>query len=475
MRLFRLFALLLPTLAGAADAAPAAAPGWTWTVKPSADYARLDVSLCFESFRPKKLTFRVPVGAAVSFAPAAQGRFSVAADGDGYVPAQTGGSDSAAACVDYAVDVRALRAAEDAQSAGPAQAFLSDPRTWLLAPAVWPPEVDARVRLVLPEGHGVSAPWEPLEAGTWRLPPTSLLGKSVVAMGAFPTRTLNAGGTRLDVSVLAGTLRATPAGIDRWLTAAVEANAALHGGRFPVPRVQVLVEPSRPGGEPVRFGQAHQAGGAAVHLFVSASAEDAALPGEWVTVHELTHLTLPWIDDVDVWFSEGFVTYYQEVLRARAGFLEPEAFWRALEEGFQRGRRAGGGRPLLEESRSMRASHAYHRVYWAGAALAFRADLALRAATGGKRSLDDVMRLIAQPQFTSRLGWRGTDLLAAADEALGTRVLAPTVAPALAASAFPAVDDLYAQVGVRFEGGKVSLSSDPAQQALRASIHGAAR
>jgi hypothetical protein len=470
MRPLRSLAVVLLLVAGSVEGAPTATPRWVWTVRPAADFSRLDVSLCFESFRPKRLTLRVPVPAALSAAPATSGRYGLEADGDGYLPLEAGGADPAAACLEYAVDVKALEGVRGARTERSSGALVTDPRAWLLAPALWPPDVDARVRVVLPEGARVSVPWEPVEPGTWRLPATALLGPSTVALGTFQARVLDVAGTRLDVAVLDGGMRASPAGIDRWLGAAVGANAALHGGRFPVPRIQVLVEPVRPGGEPVRFGQAHQAGGAAVHLLLSASAKDEDLPGEWVTVHELTHLTMPWIDDADAWFSEGFVTYYQEVLRARARFLTPEAFWQALEEGFGRGRRSGTGRTLAEESRLMRAHHAYHRVYWAGAALALRLDLALRRTTGGARSLDDLMRLIAEPAYTQRRGWRGTDLLAAADGAFGTRVLAVGATPALAETGFPAVDDLYGALGIRVEGGKVRLSADPAEQALRATI-----
>jgi hypothetical protein len=466
------FVLALAAVSRSAPGAPSAPVRWEWTVRPAADFSRLDVRLCFESFRPKRLTLRVPSGAALTPAPAAAGRYGLTADAEGYVPVEAGGSDPGAACLEYALDVTALAKVREAHTERSGARLLGDPRAWLLAPALWPPEVEARVRIVLPEGQQASVPWEPLETGLWRLPATALIGQSVVVLGAFTTRSLDVGGTRLHVSVLDGAVRATAAGIDRWLGAAVNANAALYGGRFPMPRIQVVVEPARSGGEPVNFGQAHLSGGAAVHLLLGDGARDEDLPGEWVTFHEFTHLAMPWIDPADAWFSEGFVTYYQEVLRARAGFLTPEAFWQSVEEGFGRGRKSGGGLALGEESRQMGQHRTYHRVYWAGAALALRLDLALRAATAGKRSLDDLMRLISEPTYTQRLGWRATELLAAGDQAFGTRVLAPGVAAALAASDFPAVDDLYAALGVRVEGGKVRLSDDPAQRTLREGIHG---
>lgn len=490
LRWRRLAALLLlgGALAGGAERRPAAcaepapaAVGFTWTVRLAADLRSAQVDLCFTGMRPLRLRLPRSDGApALVPEPAAPGRFGLAPAEDGWTLTLAGGRDPSASCVAYRVDLEALEPVRAAQCECVGRDRLVAPGALLLAPAVWPPQAQAQVRWVLPPGVQVSTPWEPLgaeEAGAagaappgpaFRLDPHSLLGNALLALGRFEPFTVPAGGVPLHVALLDGSVRATRAGIERWLRTAAETVATLYGGRLPVPRVQVLVEPVRPGGDPVPFGQARQAGGASLHLLLSAGARDDDLPGEWVGVHEMLHLGLPWIDSADAWFTEGFVTYYQEVLRGRAGLLGPAGAWVALDEGFQRGRRRASPRTLADDSRDMLASHAFHRVYWGGAAIALQVDLALRQRTQGRRSLDDLMRLLASREFTARLGWRGLDLLRGAEERLGVRGLADLAAGLLASEAFPDLAPAYAALGLG--PGGVPVSEAPAVRALRDAI-----
>ena len=200
------------------------------------------------------------------------------------------------------------------------------------------------------------------------------------------------GGARFDVTVERGPRRATRAGIERWLRAAARTVSGLHG-RFPVPQVRVTVKPGGRSGDPVIFGQAVRREEERLDLFLCRTATDDELPGEWVAIHEMIHLAFPRIDRTDAWINEGFVTYYQEVLRTRGGFQSEPEGWGKLADGFYRGASRGSGLPLVEESRLMQRTHGYWRVYWGGAAMALDMDLELRRRTGGKRSLDDVYLL----------------------------------------------------------------------------------
>lgn len=469
-RLLVLAALLGGGL-GVARAAPEAPPGrgWTWVVKPTPDLARLEVRVCFRAFRPRLLELPLAAGrAALRPRPAVEGTAALVATPEGWSLAD--GPDQGAPCVEYDVEVAALVAAGLAERIG--GDLLTQPGAWLLVPAHFTAAEDARVALALPPGLSASVPWPAFASGEHAVGPGAFAFESHVAFGRFTTRRLEVAGAGFEVAVLDAPHQATPSGIDRWIGAAGEAVAELYGGRFPAPRVQVLVEPVRPSSEPVVFGRALLAGGAAVLLYLSASARDADLPLEWVAVHELIHLGLPAIHGEDAWLNEGFVTYYQEVLRGRADHFGEAGPWRALDEGFARGRRKASDRSVAEDSRTMHAQHAYHRVYWAGAALALRVDLALRAETRGRRSLDDVLRLWATPAFTSKGGWRGLDLLAEADRALGTRSCLASVRGPLASSDFPATEDLYSALGLSRDGERLVLSSMPEQVALRAAVGG---
>jgi hypothetical protein len=141
--------------------------------------------------------------------------------------------------------------------------------------------------------------------------------------------------------------------------------------------LQVLLVPTR-SGDDVGFGMAMRGGGPTVVLLVGSDATDEHLLGEWVLTHELSHLLLPQVRREDAWLSEGMASYYQNVLRARAGTLTDEEAWGSLVDGFDRGRAAASSLPLGEASARMGRDFAFLHVYWGGAAVLLQLDVALR-------------------------------------------------------------------------------------------------
>ena len=103
----------------------------------------------------------------------------------------------------------------------------------------------------------------------------------------------------------------------------------------------------------------------------------------------------------------------------------------------------------------MRSNHAYWRVYWAGAAIAMKLDVEIRRVTGGRRSLDDVMRHWSR-RVGSDVDVSAADLIADADTFLGTPMFAHIATPALASSAFPDVTPCYRWLGLVVGDGFVS-------------------
>lgn len=436
-----LMGVLLLLVAGAvqpsAEAAPAL-PGWDYEVRLDEKLRRMDVRICFRRFLPRRLV--LPKGAALralEFPKAQPGEGSLRLDSGGQSVVPTG--LRAGGCVRYAVDLELLsagaRRSRDVTRVG--RDIVAAPGALFLRPALWPPSSHVTVTFVMPAGTRAAVPWPPIRDGKgYRVSQKALQLQGLIALGHFQEDTLEVAGARLDIAVLDAAHRATREGIRTWVKGAVSAVADLYG-RFPTERVLIIVQPVPARRPPVVFGTAMRAGGAHVRLMMASAAADKDLPGEWVAVHEMTHLGMPWTYDGDAWMQEGFVTYYQEVLRARAGFLTEQQAWQNIHEGFGRGRRSGGKRPLTIESREMARSHNYHRVYWAGAAIALRIDVALRRRTNGKRSLDEVMRL-----FHTRFGGirgphGGSDLLVAADRWLGQSLCSVVAETCLNRASFP--------------------------------------
>ena len=224
-----------------------------------------------------------------------------------------------------------------------------------------------------------------------------------------------------------------------------------------------------------------------MQLLISREASDREFPGEWVAIHEFLHHGMPFVDRDDAWLSEGFVTYYTEVLRARAGFRSERDSWSSLLAGFDRGGRSGTGQSLADESRQMHENFAYQRVYWGGAAIALLADVALREAGS---SLDAAMRHLQRCCAATPRIWPAQQILRAMDEAhepLETRAAdepgrrASTAAstrpslqdlsgPILRSAAFPDLSPIYRKLGVTVVNGGPTLDESASIAHVRRAI-----
>ena len=452
---------------------------WTYTFEVDDALERMDLGLCVVGPRPRRL---VAGREAIHFVRHAQVRGGppLRRDGRGFV-VETLGEHG---CVDLEIDLDAAVRASGRDSDRHGDSLMIAPDRWLWYPAVVPDALEARARFVLPDGVTATVPWPRLDAvpdlvepeADWRaLDPTSFGWNAWVAFTHAPPLEFVADECEFEVAVLAGERRVTSAGIEAWLRAAAGAGAQLYG-RFPRDRVSVVVVPIPAWGDsPVLFGMARRGGGGSVMLLIDDTATDEELPGEWVAVHELLHLGMPLI--ADPWMSEGFVTYYSAVLRARAGLLDADpsldaqtlAALTILTEGFAD---RPSARTLESASANMRQLGSYQRVYWGGAALAFDLDLALRVASHNRRSLDDLMIALA-PQAIAHRRFIAADLLAQMDaiteEWLARGELDRAVSPTaiaeshLRAKATPEAIQRLRGIAVE-RSGQLRLLADPIDQ-----------
>ena len=160
-------------------------------------------------------------------------------------------------------------------------------------------------------------------------------------------------------------------------------------------------------------------------LFVDPTQSADAFDRDWVAVHELSHMFHPYLDDRGSWLAEGLATYYQNVLRARAGLLTPAQAWEQIDAGFARGR---GAMPARQRRRSERIAGAstsspnFMRIYWSGTAYWLEVDteLGARAAT----SSASTKRCAASTRAACRTiaAWEPDDFVAKLDALIGTDV-----------------------------------------------------
>ncbi len=416
------------------------APNWdlNYTIRLDDRVERARVTLCFAASKPLVVeTFRKGAMPLVRTE----------------LKRRAGGWDAAGnECVAYSVDL------SEARRVGGVAVLRGE--DLLLRPAWLGPNARGTVRFT---GAKVTTPWpdSPSAAGSLALDRSAFTMTSRVLVGDVRVETLRVAGVDVRLAV-AGRYRAGPGGIRRWITTAVKTAAGLWG-EFPVAGPTVLVTPAW-GPVGIGHGTAHRGGAGHVLLYLGRQTRADALPGEWVAIHELLHLGLPWIREP--WMSEGWVTYYEEVLRARAKILTPEQLWWELLDGFERGAKSGAG-SLRQASETMHQTRAYKRVYWGGAATALAVDVALRTKT--KHSLDDAIRTL-QPICRSSDDFDAAAITARLDAWLGAPVVARTLSPLLKQPTFPDPATLLEALGVRRRGDTVTLDDTAPLARIRKAI-----
>jgi hypothetical protein len=462
-------ALALWTIAAgcAAPAAPhrATAPpadvAWSCDVAVADDLSRLAVTMSFRGAPPARLVLGDARGLAaiarLHAAPPTSSE-SFGRDADGF--ALSGVPDDAT--VTYSVDLGRL--ADDGAATRVGECICADPGAWLLRPDPLPAGAAAALVLHLPDGAQATVPWPRRADGAFLLGPTAFRWRAFAAFGRLETHAVEAAGATLDVAVLDRPHAATWPGIESWIVAAARAQSSLWGA-FPVPRAQIVVKPVS-SDQAVAFGETLRGGGPAVVLRLAGDAADDALADDWVAVHEFTHLGMPAMPDADAWLSEGLVTYWQCVLRARAGLVDERAAWQELVTGLARGRAAHGKAALAAESAAMDGAHSHPAVYWAGAAVGLLLDVELRRSSGGARSLDDAMREIRRAFAGRASSVPAAEILAHLDAWHGRPLFRDVTRRLLASSEFPATAETLARLGVVVApDGRVTALDDAAPDA----------
>lgn len=286
---------------------------------------------------------------------------------------------------------------------------------------------------------------------------------------AEATRTLRAGDTRLEIAVIDVADPARVELLHDWIAEAAQAPLAV-SGRFPLRAARVEIRQRHGDAKsPVPWGQTARRGDTVrVLLYVRDDAGLGELRADWTAVHELSHLFHPFLGARGRWLAEGLASYYQNVLRARVGLIEPRDAWRELDAGFRRGRGAVEGVRLDQLGRRRGGTM---RVYWAGAAFWLEADLALRREYGS--SLDAVLARYARCCLAAAERANPQAFVAQLDRVAGADGLFDRLYRRYAASErFPPLDEAYRQLGIEASGEGLRFSGETAPVRLREAVMG---
>jgi hypothetical protein len=326
-----------------------------------------------------------------------------------------------AGCVSYQVDhrQRGLQGYQQAFRQQHPRVRLLNIRHWLLN--ISNTTAHPLITINHPEGLHVSAPWALISrtAGqtVYRSKPTPDYARGFLAIGELHLRTVYLGTSRLRLAIITDEHHQANR-LEQWIktmAGTVENLAA----SFPLPDVQVLVIDMPSGGEPVPWGQVNRAGGQGVLFVVNSGFSDQRLYDDWTAAHEFSHLLTPYTP-YDRWLSEGFASYHQNITRLRSGLLDERSAWSKLLAGFERGQKAAA------RSDAGVLKHAGRRhnmqMYWGGAVIALKAEVALQQQTQGRMDLSKALAGLQDCCLNQGVGWQARSLFKELDRITDTRI-----------------------------------------------------
>jgi len=283
------------------------------------------------------------------------------------------------------------------------------------------------------------------------------------------SRELKIGGATLQVDFAAGPLDLSQDAIFDHVRAAASAITTYYG-RFPVDRARVLIVPV-----PDRSGivqgttwgdMAGWPGMTRFRIGQHATADD--LKDDWMMTHELDHMAFPSLPDDQHWMEEGLATYVEPIARVETGELKPQQIWHDMVRDMHKGEPA-------PDDQGLNHTHTWGRTYWGGAMFCLVADVEIRRQTGNSKGLQDALRAIVAQSGTIDHEWPLDKALAIGDKATGTHVLTEQYAKWKDAPVTVDLDKLWAELGIRWNGGAIEFVDDAPLAKIREAIAHPAR
>lgn len=328
----------------------------------------------------------------------------------------------------------------------------------LVHPAPLGMNAPLEVKFRLPKGLSVATPWDQRADGTFMFNGAQHDAGAYVALGTLRSLgRLELDGFSAQLTLVDAPKKASDDQLRAWVRHALESIGTYYrgtpsNGTRPIHIVLAGVKGNAEAGV---FGSVLRRREPSVMLLFGANAQ-GGFDRDWVATHELFHLGNPPTVGRYPWFVEGFTTWVTELLLTRAGTQTEAELWKGLAENFRAYCQPSGGVSLQKVSADLKKNHDWMRVYWGGACLAWRTDVAIRVASRNARSLDDVLRALRNGPPLSE-----DELVAALDKAAGSKVASSHL---VATGPLP-VEALLKQLGV---GAK--LNDDAPLADLRRSL-----
>jgi len=223
-----------------------------------------------------------------------------------------------------------------------------------------------------------------------------------------------------------------------WVQRSADAVVA-YFGRFPVPRVELLMVPTDGAG--VRGGVTYGEPSLLVRVRVGRETTKAQFQGDWIMVHEMIHLAVPRVPRSQNWLQEGLATYVESVARGRAGLVAPATVWREWAQAMPQGQPQRGDAGLDH-------TPTWGRTYWGGAVFCLLADVQMLTLSGRRAGLQQALQGVLAAGGNYSVVWSVDRILATADAATGQTTLTDLYQRMKDSREPAALDTLWRDLGV---------------------------
>lgn len=342
--------------------------------------------------------------------------------------------------------------------------LLAPASSYLLHPLPLELGVPVEVRVEVPPGVAFQSALARRADGAFALEAHELPVATYSVFGRYAARTLAIDSHgQLELVVLDGGLRVSEDELARWVEQRARVVAEFYG-RMPARRVVVFLVPVEGRGD-VAFGKLLPGSAPGIVVLLGSDAGADALTRDWILTHELFHVGVPSFYKEGKWFDEGLATYFEPILRARAGLLSELELWTSFAREMPKGVSALT-RYGLERSPD------YERVYWGGAVFCLMADIEIRTSSGLHQGLEDGVRAVFEAGGSAWDVWSLERALAVADRSFGEPVLGRLARRYAGAPSSFDLERLLAELGVvrRAGSGAIELRDDAPLAAVRRAI-----
>lgn len=239
------------------------------------------------------------------------------------------------------------------------------------------------------------------------------LEQAAVASAQPEVETLRILRSRIELQFAPGFAPPLRAAARTWAIRSADA-VARYFGRFPVPKVELLLVPEE--GSGVRTGVTYAEPSLLMRIRLGRETTEAQFIDDWVLVHEMVHLAIPRIPRAQNWLHEGVATYVESVARGRVGLVSAETVWREWAKAMPQGQPQAGDAGLDH-------TPTWGRTYWGGAMFCLLADVELLKRSQLRTGLQQALQGVLAAGGQYGVPWTVERIVATADAAVGQTVL----------------------------------------------------